>query len=73
MELIREVTGGGEFSNANHLQTLRGGRRDGQKDRGVANKIKLKGLGQDLKGTYRLLILRSKIKDAFLSVSAATF
>ena len=42
------VTGGGELSNANHLQTLGEKRHDRQRDMEVANKTKLKCLVQDL-------------------------
>ena len=56
-ELIRAVTGGGAFSNDDHLWTLGEERRDGQKYWEVANKTKLKGLFRDLKGTNRRLIL----------------
>ena len=45
-ELIRDVTGVGSFSNADHLRTLGEERRDGQKYREVANETKLKGLVQ---------------------------
>ena len=43
-ELIRAVTVGGGFSNADHLWTLGEERHDGHKDREFANKTKLKGL-----------------------------
>ena len=65
--------GGGVFSNINHLRTLREERRDGQKEREVANEIKLKGLFRYLKGTKINLILRSKITGAWLSVYNNTF
>ena len=44
VELIRAMTGEGELSNADNLQTLRGEKRDRQKDRESTNKTKLKGL-----------------------------
>ena len=40
-ELTRAVTGGGEFSNADHLRTLSEERRDGKKDRDVSHKSRL--------------------------------
>ena len=43
-ELIRAVTGGGAFSNTDHLRTLGEERRDGQKDQEATNETKLKGL-----------------------------
>ena len=55
--LIRDVTGGGGFSNSDHIRTLGEERRDRQKDWGVVNKTKLKGLFQYLKGTNTHLIL----------------
>ena len=72
MELIRAVTGGGAFSNADHLRTIGEERRDGQKDWEVANKNKLKGLVQYLKGTNRRLILRAKITGAWMSAHGTT-
>ena len=66
------MTGGGEFSNTNHLQTLGEEMCDGQKDREVANKTKLKGLVRDLKGTNKRLILQAKNTGAWLSVSVTT-
>ena len=71
-ELIRAVTGGGEFSNANYLRTLGEERSDGKKYWEVANKTKLKGLVQDLKGTDRRLILQGKRTGACLSVRGTT-
>ena len=71
-ELIRAVTGGGAFSNADHLRTLGEESRDGQKDRDVANETKLKGLVRYLKGTDRRLILRAKSTGAWMSVRDTT-
>ena len=45
-ELIRAMTGGGALSNSDYLQTLGEERCDGQNNREVANKTKLKGLVQ---------------------------
>ena len=44
IELIRAMTGGGVFSNYDHLRTLVEERRDGKKDQDDANETKLKGL-----------------------------
>ena len=71
-ELIRSVTWGGSFSNANHLRTPGEERRDGKKDREAANKTKLKGLFRDLKGTNRCLILRTKSTGACMSIRGTT-
>ena len=51
VELVRAVTGGGAFSNADHLRTLSEERRDGKKDRDVVYESRLKGLVSNLKGT----------------------
>ena len=66
-ELIRGMTGAGEFFNAYHLLFLRKERRDGQKKRDDANDAKLKGLFGDPIGTNRRLILRTKNKGPWLS------
>ena len=71
-ELIRAVTGGGEFSNANHLRMLGEERRDRQKYREVSNITKLKGLVRDLKGSNRRLIICDKITGSWLSVRGTT-
>ena len=64
-ELIRAVTEGGSFSNADHL--LAGESRDRQKNLDDANKKKLRGLVRYLKGANRRLILRAKNICAWLS------
>ena len=51
MELIRDVTGGGAFSNTNHLLVLREESSGGQKNKDDANYAKLKGLVRDLNTT----------------------
>ena len=71
-ELVRAVTGGGAFSNANHLRTLSEKRRYGNKYRDAAYETKLKGLVRNLKGTDKRLILRDKITGAWLSVHSTT-
>ena len=43
-ELVRAVTEGGAFSNADHLWNVSEERRDGKKDRDVAHKSRLKGI-----------------------------
>ena len=62
------LTGGGSFSNSDHLRTLGEERCDRKKEQEVANKTKLKGLVRDLKGTDRRLILRAKSTGAWLMV-----
>ena len=71
-ELARAVTGGGAFSNADHLRTLSEERCDGKKDRDFAHKYRLKGLVRDLKGTYKRLLLRAKSTGAWMSVRGTT-
>ena len=55
--IIRAVTRGGAFSDANHLLDPRRGKHDGQKDRDDTNKTKIDGLVKYLKGTNRPLNL----------------
>ena len=71
-ELVRAVTGGGEFSNAEHLRTLCEERRDGKKDQDAAYKTKLKGLLSDFKVTDKRLILCAKSTGAWMSVRGDT-
>ena len=71
-ELVRAVTGRGEFSNANHLRTLSEERRDKKKSRGVAYESRLKGLVRNLKVTDKPLILRTKSTGAWMSVRGTT-
>ena len=71
-ELVRAVTGGGAFSNADHLWTLREERRDKKKDRDVAYEYRLKGLVRNIKVTDKLLLIRAKNTGAWLSVSGTT-
>ena len=66
------MTGGGAFSNANHLQTIWEEIRDGKKDQDTVYKTKLKGLVRDLKGTNKRLILRAKSTGTWLSVCSTT-
>ena len=72
MELVRALTGGGAFPNANHLRNLSEEIHDGQEDRGDVYKIKINGLVRDLKVTDKRLILRVKITGAWLSVRGTT-
>ena len=72
MELIWDVTGVGEFSNADRLQTLGEERRDGQKDQEVVNKKQLKGLVRYPKGTDRRIILQSERTGTWMSVHRTT-
>ena len=67
-ELFWDVTGGGEFYNADHLRTLSEERLDGKKDQDDAYKSKLKGLVRDLKGTDRRLLLSAKSTGSWLSI-----
>ena len=66
-ELIRSVTGEGEFSNSDSLLELREGRRDGQKIRYDVNNAKLKELFADLDATNCRLILCVKNTDVWLN------
>ena len=66
--MVRAATGGGAFSNANHLRTLSEERCDGKKDRDVVYESRLKGLVSNLKGTDKRLLLRAKSTGAWPSV-----
>ena len=66
------MTGGGEFSNAEHLRMLGEERRDRHKDWEVANETKLKGLVRYLKCTNMRLILQANITGAWMSVRGTT-
>ena len=70
--LIRAVTGGGGFSNADHLRTLSQERRDGKESWEVAYESILKGLVSDLKGTDKRLLIRAKGTSEWLSVRGNT-
>ena len=72
-ELVRAVTGGGAFSNANHLRTLSEERSNGKKDRDAVYKSKLKGLVSDLKGTDKRLLLRAKSTGVWMSAHSTKF
>ena len=71
-ELIWAGMGGGTFSNADHLWRLGEERRDGKKDWEVANKTKLKGLVQYLKGNNMRLLLQEKSTIDWMSVCGTT-
>ena len=72
MELIRDVTRAGVFSNSDHLWALGKERREKKEDREAAYETKLKGLVQYLKVTDRRIILCAKITYAWLSVRSTT-
>ena len=67
-ELTRAVTGGGGFSDADHLRTLSEERRDRKEARDVAYESRLKGLVSDVKGFDKQLLLRAKITGTWMSV-----
>ena len=67
-ELIQAATGGGTFSNTDHLLDIREERRHGKKNRHDVNKAKLKELVADLDSTDRYLILRAKDTGIWLKV-----
>ena len=62
------MTGGGAFSNTDHLQTLGEKQRDWKKDRDVAHEYRIKGLVNDIKSTDKRLLIRAKITGAWMSV-----
>ena len=71
-ELVQAVTGGGSFSNSDHLQTLSEEWLDGEEYRDVLHESRLKGLVSDLQGTDKRLLLRTKSTGAWLSVRGTT-
>ena len=73
MELIRDRTGEGAFSNAEHLRTIIEEGLNGKKYWDAAYKTKIKGLVRDLKGTDKRLILHDKSTGAWMSVHGTTF
>ena len=52
-ELVQAMTGGGSFSNSDHLRTLSEEICDGKKDWDAAYKNKIKSLVRELKGTNK--------------------
>ena len=72
MELIRSVTGGGEFSNAYHLLALREERHERKNIQDDVNNSKLKELVEDLNGTDRCIIIITKNTGAWLNVGDTT-
>ena len=71
-ELIWDVTGGGAFSNEDHLLALREERGDWHKNRNYTNDATLNSLVGYLKGTYLCLILRARNTCACLKVRGTT-
>ena len=71
-ELVQAVTGGGAFSNVNHLRTLSEEGRDGKKDRESAYESKINALVSNVKSTDKRLLLRAKITGAWLSLLGTT-
>ena len=66
------MTGGKEFSNAGHLQTLSKELNDGKNYQDAAYKSKLKGLVIKIKGTEKRLLLPAKSTGACLSIRGTT-
>ena len=71
-ELVRVMTGGGAFSNSDHLWTLSEEVREGKKYRDAAYESKVKDLVSNLKGTDKRLLIRAKSTGAWLSVCGTT-
>ena len=71
-ELAWAVTGGGAFSNADHLRNLSEEQHDGKKDREIVYEYRLKGLVRNIKGTDKHLLLHAKCAGAWLSVRGTT-
>ena len=71
-ELVRAVTGGGLFLNADHLRTLMEERRDGKKNRDAVYESNLKGLVINIESTDKRLLIHAKITGAWLSIRGTT-
>ena len=71
-ELVRAMTGGEAFYNADHLRTLSEEQRDGKKSQDIVYESRLKVLVRDLKVTYKRLLLCAKITGAWLRVCGTT-
>ena len=71
-ELVRAVTGGGGFSNADHLRTLSEEQCDRKEARDVAYESRLKILVRNLLGNDKPLLLHTKITGAWRSVHGTT-
>ena len=63
-ELVYSMTGGGAFSNSDHLWTLNEERCERNKSWDVAYKSRLKGLVSNLQGTDKCLLLHTKSTGA---------
>ena len=72
VELVRAVTGGGKFSNDDHLRTLSEERCEGKEARDVAHKSRIKGFVSNLQGTDKRLILCAQITGAWLIICGTT-
>ena len=70
--MVWAVTGGGGFSNVNHLWNLSEKRRDGNKAWDVAYESRLNGFVSNLQGTDKPLLLRVKSIVAWLSLRGTT-
>ena len=66
------MTEGGASSNSDHLWNLSEERRGGKKDRDVAHESIIKDLVNNLIGTDKRLLLRSKSTGAWMSVRDTT-
>ena len=68
----KTVTGGGKFSNSDHLWTLIEEWRDRKKSRDVAYESRIKGLVINLQVNDKHLLLRAKSTGASMSVRGTT-
>ena len=72
MELVQEMTGGGEFYKSDHLRTLSEEQYDGKKAWDAAYGSKLKGLVKDIKGGNKRLLLCAKSTGDWMGVRGTT-
>ena len=66
------MTGGGAFSNSDHLLAIREERHGGQENRDGIKNAKLKEIVADLNSSNHFWILRAKNIGAFLNVRSTT-
>ena len=71
MRDYRVVTGGGIFSNTDHLWTLSEERRNGNKSQNDVHESILRALVSDIQGNDKRLLLCAKITGFWLSVCGA--
>ena len=70
--MVRDVTGGGGFSNVDHLWTVSEERRERNKCGDVAYKSRLKGLVSYHQGTDKHILIRANSTGSWMSLRGTT-